>query len=100
MQTRKSTSARKLVTIALFAAIATILMYFEVPLPLMPPFLKLDISAVPIMVGAFALGPIEGVVMALIKALIHLLSTQTAGAGGFSHHRLFRAHSRPGLPPP
>lgn len=81
MQTRKSTSARKLVTIALFAAIATILMYFEVPLPLMPPFLKLDISAVPIMVGAFALGPIEGVVMALIKALIHLLSTQTAGVG-------------------
>ncbi|MEG1104178.1 MAG: ECF transporter S component [Oscillospiraceae bacterium] len=74
-------STRKLTAMALFAAISTVLMYIEVPVPLMPPFLKLDISAVPIMIGAFAFGPLEGVVMAFIKALVHLLSTQTMGVG-------------------
>lgn len=74
-------STRKLTAMALFAAISTILMYIEVPIPFMPPFLKLDVSAVPIMVGAFAFGPVEGVVMALIKSLVHLLSTQTMGVG-------------------
>lgn len=80
MQTKK-VNTHKLVTVALFAAISTVLMFIEVPLPLMPPFLKLDISAVPIMVGSFALGPIEGLTMAFIKACVHLLSTQTAGVG-------------------
>ena len=78
---KNKVNVRKLVMIALFSAISTILMYFEIPVPFMPPFLKLDISAVPIMVGAFALGPVEGVMMALIKATLHLLSTQTAGVG-------------------
>lgn len=72
---------RKLTAMALFAAISTVLMFIEVPMPFMPPFLKLDISAVPIMIGAFAFGPIEGVLMALIKAFVHLLSTSTAGVG-------------------
>lgn len=66
---------------ALFSAISCVLMFIEIPIPLMPPFLKLDISAVPIMIGAFAFGPLEGVLMALIKAMVHLLSTQTAGIG-------------------
>ena len=66
---------------ALFAAISTVLMYIEVPIPLMPPFLKLDISAVPIMIGSFAFGPFEGLVMSLIKAMVHALSSQTMGVG-------------------
>ncbi|HIY11741.1 MAG TPA: ECF transporter S component [Candidatus Anaerofilum excrementigallinarum] len=74
-------STRKLIAMSMLAAISTLLMFLEMPIPFMPPFLKLDISAVPIMVGSFLFGPIEGVVMALLKSLIHLLSTQTAGVG-------------------
>ena len=74
-------STRKLIAMSMLAAISTLLMFLEMPIPFMPPFLKLDISAVPIMVGSFLFGPIEGVVMALLKSIIHLLSTQTAGVG-------------------
>lgn len=78
---KKRISTKKLTAMALFSAISCVLMFIEIPIPLMPPFLKLDISAVPIMIGSFAFGPLEGVIMALIKALVHLLSTQTAGVG-------------------
>ena len=78
---KKRMSTRKLVMIALLAAISTLLMYLEMPLPLMPPFLKLDISAVPVMIGSFMFGPAAGVIMAGLKSTIHLLSTQTGGVG-------------------
>lgn len=77
----KQMSTRKLVTIAMLAAVATVLMYLELPLPFLPPFLKLDISAVPVMIGSFLFGPAAGVCMAGVKALVHALSTQTGGVG-------------------
>ena len=40
---KQSISTRKLVVLALLTAISTVLMYFEMPIPFMPPFLKLDI---------------------------------------------------------
>ena len=82
--TNTSANTRKLICIASLAAISTLLMFVEMPLPLMPPFLKLDISSVPIMIGSFMFGPIAGMFIAAIKALIHLLSTQTAGVGEFA----------------
>ena len=33
--------------IGVFAAISTILMYIELPIPFMPPFLKIDLSGAP-----------------------------------------------------
>ncbi|MEG2699167.1 MAG: ECF transporter S component, partial [Ruthenibacterium sp.] len=44
-------------------------------------FLKLDISAVPVMLGSFLFGPVAGIMMAALKAAIHLFSTQTGGVG-------------------
>ena len=81
MKNTGKTNIRKLVLIALLGAVATVLMYFETPLPFMPPFLKLDASGVPVLVASFVLGPIEAVMVALIKALVHLLNTQTGGVG-------------------
>ena len=37
------TKAKKITCTAVFAAIATIMMYFEFPIPFMPPFLKVDL---------------------------------------------------------
>ncbi|MDD3430177.1 MAG: ECF transporter S component [Oscillospiraceae bacterium] len=81
MATKNRSRIRKITTIALFSAISTILMYIEMPLPFMPPFLKLDISAVPIMIGSFAFGPVEALCMAFIKSCVHALSTTTGGVG-------------------
>jgi len=67
--------------VAILSAIAAIVMFIEAPLPMMPPFLKLDLSDVPALVGAFALGPVAGILIELVKNLIHVTMTQTGGAG-------------------
>ena len=79
MQISKKT--RYVVFAAMFAAVSAVLMFFEFPLPLMPPFLKLDLSDIPVIIGAFVLGPLPAVAIALVKDLVHLSVTQTGGVG-------------------
>lgn len=74
-------STRKITSLALLSAIAAILMFIETPLPFMPGFLKFDISEIPVLLGAFAFGPGSAIIIELIKNLIHLPFTQTAGVG-------------------
>lgn len=71
----------KITFIALFAALATILMYFEFPIPFMPPFLKVDLSGAVVLIGAFIFGIKPAIAMILVKDLIHLMQTQTGGSG-------------------
>lgn len=78
---KNTVKVRRITVTAMFAAIATILMYFETPLPFMPPFLKLDPSAIPILIGSFILGPMAGMVMVFIKAFVHFFSSTTGGVG-------------------
>lgn len=75
------TKTRKITFTAVFAAIATVLMYFEFPLPFMPPFLKVDLSGAVILIGAFLFGIPQAIAMILIKDLIHLPQTGTGGSG-------------------
>lgn len=76
---------RRITVTAILTAMAFVLMYLEVPLPFMPPFLKFDFSEVPVLVGAFALGPVWGIVIELLKNLIHLPFTSTMGIGELSN---------------
>lgn len=76
-----SNKTRKLVEIGMLGAIATVLMLFEFPIPFIaPPFYELDFSEVPVLVGAFALGPMAGATIELIKISINLLINGTATA--------------------
>jgi len=86
-----SNKTRKLVEIGMLGAIATVLMLFEFPLPFIaPPFYELDFSEVPVLVGAFALGPMAGATIELIKILINLLinGTVTAFVGEIGNYIL------------
>ena len=75
------TKTRKLVEIGMLGAIATVLMLFEFPIPFIaPPFYEMDLSEVPVLVGAFALGPMAGATIELVKILINLLINGTATA--------------------
>ena len=74
-------TARKLTTTAIMAAIATILMYVEFPIPVMPGFIKLDFSELPALLTSFSLGPWYGALVCLLKNLIHLPVTQSSGVG-------------------
>ena len=84
-KTRRKAMIRRITVTAILTAMAFVLMYLEVPLPLMPPFLKFDFSEIPVLVGAFALGPVWGIVIELFKNLIHLPFTGTAGIGELSN---------------
>lgn len=79
----KSKQLDKLVKISLLSAMAFILMLIELPIPIFPAFLKIDLSDLPALVGAFALGPIAGVVVEGLKVLLNLVfhGTTTAGVG-------------------
>lgn len=76
-------SARTVAQIGMLAAIATVLMLFEIPLPFAPSFYELDFSEVPILIGCFAMGPAAGACIELIKILLNFIinGTMTAGVG-------------------
>lgn len=76
-----SSKTRKITLIGIFAAISSVLMFFELPLPFMPPFLKFDPSGVPILLASMLFGPSAAISVTLIKDVIHLLSTTTGGVG-------------------
>jgi riboflavin transporter FmnP len=73
---------------AMQAALATILFLFEFPLPfLAPSFYELDFSEVPVMIGAFYLGPVAGVTIEMLKILLKLVmkGTSTAFVGDLAN---------------
>ncbi|MFR3910979.1 MAG: ECF transporter S component [Clostridium paraputrificum] len=77
MNTSKNLS--KFVKIALLSAIAVVIMLFEIPLIPLFPWLKMDLSELPVLIGAFAFGPMSGVIIEEgLKILLNLLMTGTA----------------------
>lgn len=60
-----------LIKIALFSAVATVLMLFEIPSPI--DFLKFDFSDLAALIGGFLLGPLAGVLIELLKNILNLL---------------------------
>lgn len=82
-KTQPRIGVRTAVNIAMLAAISVILMLFEIPLPFAPSFYEIDFSEVPVLVGAFAMGPAAGAAIELVKILLNfvLTGTDTAGVG-------------------
>lgn len=75
---------RTMAQVAMLGAISVILMLLEFPLPfLAPPFYELDFSEVPVLIGTFAMGPLAGATIELIKILLNFIinGTITAGVG-------------------
>lgn len=72
---------REITTIGMLGAIATILMLFEIPLPFAPPFYEIDFSEVPVLIGCFAMGPLAGALIELVKILLNFIINGTATAG-------------------
>ena len=70
---------------ALLAAVAAVLQFVEFSIPVMPAFIKLDISDLPALLGTFSLGPVYGVAIQLVKNLLHLPFGSSAGVGELSN---------------
>ncbi|WP_427338080.1 ECF transporter S component [Caloranaerobacter sp. DY30410] len=76
-------NTRMLTKISVLSVLAFLIMYIEVPLWFTPEFLKIDLSDIPALIGAFALGPIAGVIIEFVKNILHLVikGTSTMGVG-------------------
>lgn len=73
-------TTRKIAMVGVFSAIAAVLMLFEFPVFWAPGVYKLDFSELPILIGAFAFGPVAGVLMEFIKIVLNLLMDGTGTA--------------------
>lgn len=74
-------SVRTITMTALLSAIAYILAFLEFPVPLSPAFARMDLSDFPALIGAFAFGPVAGLLIELVKNALQLFSTSTGGVG-------------------
>lgn len=74
-------SVRTISMTALLSAMAYVLAFVEFPVPLSPPFARMDLSDLPALIGAFAFGPISGLLIELVKNTLQLLTTSTGGIG-------------------
>ena len=80
-----ATRTRLLAGAGMLTAAAVVLQYLEFSIPLMPPFIKLDFSDLPALLGAFAYGPLTGVIIEFLKNLIHCAVSQSATVGELSN---------------
>ena len=82
----KNNNVHKITITAIMGAVGFILMLLEFPLAfIIPSFIKLDFSELPALITAFAIGPWWGVIVCLIKNVLHLFAGSTAGVGELSN---------------
>ena len=86
--TMKRFNVRKLTVTAMLSAVATVLMFFSFNVPLMPSFIKLDLSELPALIASFSMGPVAGAVVCLVKNLVNLFFSTTGGVGELSNFLL------------
>ena len=81
---KETWNTKTMVKISVLGVISFILMFFEIPMPfLAPTFMKIDISDLPSLIGSFAIGPMAGVIIQLLKNVLNVLieGSTTGGVG-------------------
>lgn len=85
---KKGINVRYMTATAMLSALSFVLFFIQFSTPLTPEFLKMDISELPALIGSFSMGPVYGVLICLIKNLLHLTITSTGGVGELSNFLL------------
>lgn len=80
-RSKRLLSTRELTTVAILGALASILFMLEIVVFPAVPFYKLDFSNLPVLLGTFALGPVPGLLILALKALLGLLHSSSGGVG-------------------
>lgn len=81
----KNKKIRVLTGTAMLTAVGVVLQYLEISIPFVPSFIKLDFSDLSELIGAFAYGPAAGVIICLLRNLIHLAVSQSGFVGELSN---------------
>lgn len=74
-------NTRMITMTAVLSTIAFVLAFFEFPVSLSPSFVRMDLSDLPALIGAFVYGPLSGVLIELVKNVLQLLTSSTGGIG-------------------
>lgn len=83
--TRNNTvSTKRMATIGICAAAAFVLMFVKFPISYLG-FLELEISDVPAVLVTLLYGPVSGILVELIKNILHLTVTSTGMSGELSN---------------
>lgn len=85
MKESSKSLTKKIALSAMLAALGVILQMFEIPIPIIPSFIKLDFSDLPGFIGAIVCGPWAGVLITLIRNVIHIFTGSSAGIGELSN---------------
>ena len=74
----KHVSIKRIAFLAIFSAIASLLYcYVKFPLPIFPSFLDVNFSMIPIIIAVFMLGPVDGVIIVIVRFIMKLLLVGT-----------------------
>ena len=84
---RATFTTKNMAKISILAVISMVLMIFDISTWFAPPFLKIDLGDLPALIGAFAMGPMAGILIQLVKNILHLLveGSMTGGEGELSN---------------
>ena len=79
---KRQSKTAYLAKIAVLGVLAYIVMFLEFALPVFPSFLKMDFSELVPLVGSLALGPVAGMLVELIKNILHWVTASSTGGVG------------------
>lgn len=71
MREQNSQRLVKMVVVALLSAVSVVLFFISFPLPLLPPYLKVDFSDVPALLAALVFSPLIGIIIIFIKNVLY-----------------------------
>ncbi len=78
---KNNNSIRLMSHIAYLSAISFILMLLQLPLPIFPTFLKLDVSDIPALISVIIFGPISGIVVPFFKNFLYFIIKGSSSGG-------------------
>ncbi|HHX57906.1 MAG TPA: ECF transporter S component [Clostridiales bacterium] len=71
-------TVKNMCIIGMLSALAAVVMLFEIPLWFAPSFYEIDLSEVIVLIGAFTLGPVGGIIIEALKVIINTLFNGTS----------------------
>lgn len=71
----QSSKLVKLVVLSLLATVSLVLFFISFPLPLLPPYLKVDFSDVPALIAGLIFSPLAGVLVVFMKNALYFVAS-------------------------
>lgn len=96
----KNSKIKEIALIGIMGGLGALLMLvFHMPLPFMPPFMDFDLSAIPELIGGFALGPVAALLIILVKIAVKfmLMGTSSMFTGEIQNFLLSVAYVLPAV---